>query len=430
MFGRSYDFDGISNLSVGANGDFLVWALSPLDLEIPTAPLKPLATASAATPTYSLTSDIAAHEAAGALTFAGARAVLQDAAAQPMTATLFAGLQAAAMAINAPGGPTATVYVRQMVDNVVLGDSANAAWNGGAAVATALGDLSATSTATQFDELIGKWFLGTDMPGDAPAPGQGSSGVAYQTYALPLFARGGPQPTDVNQGQIGDCWLLAALAETAMLDPSLIENMIVARGASFRFKFWVDGRPDFVTVNNALPTYVDGAVQWDGSAQAGANSTTSLWVPLTEKALAQLSGQTGIVTGMEYQGGQNQYYELDAGAGEGVSLITGQPTANFDLGGLSSGALTSLLGQMQTALANHQDVLLGTSDMPVSGDLVAGHMFAVTGVDAAAGRVSLYNPWGANAVGAGDPDSFVIAASALQADDASVFMALGAAKAA
>ena len=429
MYGRIHDFDDASDITGWFGDDFVAYALSQTVMATPVASSAPAALATTTTSaSYSLAADVAAHENKGTLTFYGALAVLQDAANQPMTATLFASLQAVANSLNTSGGPAATLYVQQMFDNVVLGNSANAHWNGGAATASSLGNLSANATATQFNDLIGKWFLGTDMPGDASAPGQSSTGIAYEAYNLPLFSAGGPKLTDVSQGQIGDCWFLAALAETALQDPSLIQNMIVQRGDIFRFKFWVNGHADFVTVNNELPTYVDGAVQCDGSAMTGANSTTSLWAPLTEKALAQLSEQTGVVTGMEYASGQNQFYELNAGDGEGVTFLTDQQTAAYGLGSLSTGGLASLLGQMQSALANHEDVLLGTSGLAVSGDLVAGHMFAVTAINAASGLVSLYNPWGANAAGNGKPESFTIAASALQADDATFFAALGTAK--
>jgi hypothetical protein len=429
--GKSDDFDS----DFGRSGyDFLfVGGVAPAASSSVAASPSPPSSAPVATTravAVSAAADLAAHETSGWLYFAGARALLRDALTQPMTPTLFADLQAVAVSLNTAAGPSASRYVQQMFDNVVLGDTANAHWHGGAANATGLGDLSANSTTGNLRGLVGKWILGNDLPGDADAPGQGSADVAYKTYNLPLFTGAGPAITDVNQGQIGDCWFLAALGETAMQDPSLISSMIVAHGATYGIEFWVDGKPDFVTVNSALPTYNNGAEQCDGSAMTGANSTTSLWVPLVEKALAQLSEQTGVVTGMEYAGGDNQYYELNSGGGEGITLITGQQTAAYGLGGLTSGGLSSLLGQMASALRSGQDVLLGTSDQAVSGDLVADHMFAVTGVDAAAGLVSLYNPWGANAAGNGKSESFTIAASALEADNAYFYAALGVPKAA
>ncbi len=415
-------------------GDFIAYANASVALAAPTSPpgvatLSFAAAAATASTSISVLSDMIAHEWSGILTFGGALAVLKDAAAQPMTSALFSGLQAAARQINISGGVVATPFVQHLFDDVVFANSANACWNGGSDTPITLGNLSATATATQFNQLISKWFLGADLPGTAGAPGASAFGIAYQTYALPLFTSAGPQISDVNQGQLGDCWFLAAVAETALLDPALIRNMIVARPkGAWSVKFWVNGKADFVTVNNALPTYTDGSMQYDGSLMVNANSTTSLWVPLLEKALAQLSQQSSVLTGVQYAGGQNQYFELNSGGGEGISLITGQSAGAYAIGGQSSTGLATLLDQMSTLVSTGNDVLMGTSAQAVTGDLVASHMFAVTGVNVASGTVSLYNPWGANGVGAGLPESFTIAASALAADNSWFYAGLGVSK--
>jgi hypothetical protein len=314
--------------------------------------------------------------------------------------------------------------VQQIFDDVVLGNAANAYWNGGASTAVTLGNLSATSSKTQFSELIGKWFLGTDLPGLLAAPGQaGAYASTYKTYSLPLFTSAGPKITDVNQGQVGDCWFLSALGETALLDPSLIKNLITSEGNGiYSVEFQVNGKADYVTVNSQLPTYSGNIGQWDGSQMEYASSTTSLWVELFEKGLAQLAEQ-GVTTGEQYATGADQYYELNAGGGEGISLLTGQTTAAYGLAGESGSALNTLLGKMQADLAAGYDVLVGTSGLPASGNLVADHMFAVTAINAAAGTVSLYNPWGGNAVGNGKAETFTIAATALVADQADFFAA-------
>jgi hypothetical protein len=314
----------------------------------------------------------------------------------------------------------------------VLGNSANAFWNGGADDEVTLGDLSATSRPWQFKDLIRKWFLGTDLPGVASAPGatlapwQSGSDTSYQGSSLPLFTSAGPQITDVSQGQVGDCWFLAALGETALLDPSLIDDMIAKHGnGTYAIRFEVNGRADYVTVNDQLSTYNGGIEQYNGSQMEFANSTTSLWVPLIEKGLAQLSEQPGALTGMDYIGGDDQYYELNAGAGEGMSLITGQSYSSYYLGNESASDLTNLLGTLQSSLAAGNDVLVGTSDDYVSGNLVDDHMFAVTGINSATGMVTLYNPWGSNAYGEGKAETFSISASALVDDQAWFYAAQG-----
>jgi len=90
--------------------------------------------------------------------------VLQDAAVGGMTSTKFSTLQTLASLLNAPNGIAVSSYVQQIADDVIDGNSANAQWNGGASSAVALGDLTSASSQTQANELIGKWFLGADLP--------------------------------------------------------------------------------------------------------------------------------------------------------------------------------------------------------------------------------------------------------------------------
>jgi hypothetical protein len=48
--------------------------------------------------------------------------------------------------------------------DVIFGNSAPFQVTFGSATATGLGNLSGASTQTQADELIGEWFLGTNLP--------------------------------------------------------------------------------------------------------------------------------------------------------------------------------------------------------------------------------------------------------------------------
>ena len=151
--------------------------------------------------------------------------ILQDAAVGGMTATKFSTLQTLASMFNQPNGVTVSSYVQQIADDVIGGNSANAYWNGGSSTAVALGNLSAASTQTQVNELIGKWFLGTDLPSlSVSAIGEANYNPTYQADTQPLFgASGTPNYLDVNQGYLGDCYFVSSLAETALQDPSVIE---------------------------------------------------------------------------------------------------------------------------------------------------------------------------------------------------------------
>jgi|SRR5271165_1023185 len=135
-------------------------------------------------------------------------------------------------------------YVQQITDDVIFDNSANATWNGGGATATVLGNLSAASTQTQADELIGEWFLGTNFPSlSLSSVGESIFDPTYQTSTLPLYGpSGAPTYQDVNQGYLGDCYFLSPLGEVALKDPSATENMISSNGnRTYSVRFFVNG---------------------------------------------------------------------------------------------------------------------------------------------------------------------------------------------
>ena len=109
--------------------------------------------------------DVAKLMVNNSLSYSAMLTILQDAAVGGMTASKFSTLETLASLLDAVGGISTTAYVQQIAQDVIDGNGANATWNGGSSTAVALGNLSAKSSATQVGELIGEWFLGTDLPG-------------------------------------------------------------------------------------------------------------------------------------------------------------------------------------------------------------------------------------------------------------------------
>jgi hypothetical protein len=329
--------------------------------------------------------DIEKYASEGSITYTGMLSLLQSDAVGGMTAAKFGALEDVDNDLNVKGGLTTSQYVEQITDDVVAGDSANAAWNGGSSTATALGDLTATSTATQTNELIGKWFLGTDLPGTA------GGASAYEATDLPLYGpSGAPIADDVNQGNLGDGYLLSSLTEVAAQNPSAIESMISSNGnGTYSVEFNVNGEDNYVTVNNELPVLASNAEQANGSDLEYANGSTS-WAPLIEKAYAELNEQSGVPdngTGAE----ENSYAAIAGGLAYPLTEITGQSTNSWSLLGMSTSAQTSLATTLGSAFAANGEVLLSTPSN-TQGDLMPGQMFEVTGVDAATGTLTIQNP--------------------------------------
>jgi Calpain family cysteine protease len=328
---------------------------------------------------------IAQYAARGTITYTGMLSLLQTAATGGMTTAKFGALQDIANDLNVKGGLTTSAYVEQITDDVVEGDSANANWNGGSSFATALGDLTANSTAPQANELIGKWFLGTDLPGAA------GGASAYQATALSLYGpSGAPIADDVNQGDLGDGYLLSSLADVAAQNPSAIESMISSNGnGTYSVDFDVNGEDDYVTVNGQLPVLASNAELANSSDLEYANGSTS-WAPLIEKAYAELNEQSGVPSNGTAEG-ENSYSAIAGGLAYPLTEITGQSTSSWSLAGMSTSAQSSLTSTLAATFAANGEVLLSSASQS-QGDLVAGQMFEVTGIDASTGTLTIQNP--------------------------------------
>ncbi|NJN31084.1 MAG: hypothetical protein HC824_12135 [Synechococcales cyanobacterium RM1_1_8] len=103
-------------------------------------------------------------------------------------------------------------YVFNLANKVINGDRANQWYTGGSRQRQDLGNLQAGSDAKQLDQLIGKWFLGSDRPTTL------STSHKYQHIAGSLF-QNGISVNDITQAQLGDCYLMSVLGGVAHENP-------------------------------------------------------------------------------------------------------------------------------------------------------------------------------------------------------------------
>jgi len=358
-----------------------------------------------------LKTDMTAASAGGAVSETAMARLFSDLGAE-LTAsktTLSAGqisdLKTIAADLNV--GETASSYVTYVANALIGGNAANAKWTGGAASTGAMGNLAVGSTATQVVELDGKWFLGTDLPSSTVAmSGAATFSVSYSAVANPAFGAGGPSMNDINQGYLGDCYMLASLAEVAKQEPSLIQSMITNNGNNtYGVRFFYGGSAQYVTVNDSL---ADGGGVF--------NSGTNIWASLVEKAYAQVQA-SGDITGNNVNYG-NSFSTIGNGGAPEYALeeITGASTitdfyANgsswsryaysntFSVQSASSGFTTaSVLATLATDLAGGSDVVLSSRTQSADSrgyiTLVANHALSIYGYDSATGQLEIRNPWG------------------------------------
>jgi hypothetical protein len=366
--------------------------------------------------------------------------ILQADAAGGITDAEFGALKALVGKFNTSGGIAVSDYLEEITENLVLGDAANATWTGGASYTMPLGNLTASASQAQANQLIGKWFLGTDLPGSRVSMnGVPNFTVTHTAVSKPLFGGNGPSMQDINQGYLGDCFMLAPLAAMALQDPSSVRSMITDNGNNtWGIRFIVDGKAEYVTVNNEL-------AEGGGKFASGTNK----WVGLVEKGYAQLQAG-GNTTGNDFSYG-NSYSSIANGGSPAVALaeLTGAGTisqyvatasgwSSYEFDGVSltqrnnhgrGTVLSSKTGLSSAAvqaklvadLAEGDEVILSSyaTEVDATGKttLVANHAMTVSGFDAATGMFEIYNPWGTSSSGSQNWDeSFEVSLADLLAD--------------
>ena len=134
-------------------------------------------------------------------------------------------------------------YVQVLAGDVVNGNAANATYLG-----QPLGNLAVGSSAAQLNDLINKWFLGTDLPALC------DSSLVYTSAAGSLFPHT-PSHADEYQGELGDCYFISALGTLADSNPAAVENMFINNGdGTYTVRFYTG-------TYGAIYNYSDGSYQ-------------------------------------------------------------------------------------------------------------------------------------------------------------------------
>jgi hypothetical protein len=290
-------------------------------------------------------------------------------------------------------------YVQTLSGYVVKGAVANTRYQG-----NLLGNLEVGSTEEHLDNLVNKWFRGTDLP----TVTQLNKGTVqnpdyyfpeYREVAGELFVKGPsftdanyPQNNPVNQGQLGDCFYLASLAAIARKSARPIEDMFIDNGdGTFTVRFYNNGDSKsvyFVTVDRQLPTDADGKLVYAGYGKLYSDTNNELWVELAEKAYAQVAEFGWVKAGPAYMHGLNAYGAIEGGLpGDAMSDILGRPSNAADVGRTTP---WDAIRRFQLGAP----VSFGSPENSIDPRVPSNHAYAMLDYDLAGQRIKIFNPWG------------------------------------
>ncbi|XP_074544239.1 calpain-9 [Halichoeres trimaculatus] len=205
----------------------------------------------------------------------------------------------------------------------------------------------------------------------------------------PKFIVGGADRTDICQGQLGDCWLLAAIASLTLKKDALArvvphdQDFDRRYAGIFHFQFWQHNKWLDVVVDDKLPSVRNNLIMLHSA------SNNEFWSALLEKAYAKMHGSYESLKGgstmeamEDFTGGVGEMYDTKK-APDNLFTIMKKALDRGSMMGCSIDISSSAESEAKT-----------------SSGLVKGHAYSITDLKEVNYRgrkvklIRIRNPWG------------------------------------
>ncbi len=269
------------------------------------------------------------------------------------------------------GGAGADTY---WTDGVALGGE-GVATTSGDVVQRIYGFANGADRSLNGDRIADPLLIGGTLGTTGVVP----TGHTYRRFSgNPLFSTNGPQMSDIDQGQLGNCWLMSALGAIADTRPAIIrQNIVDFQDGTYGVRLG----GSFYRVDDDLPAKSSTS---EIPAYAGLGAEDSMWVAIYEKAYAH------------YRTGANTYSSVAWGSSQEAFEAFRCRTSGYQ-GTFLTGNPANRANDLHAHWNANEAVTVAIEETPGRGiPLYGDHVYMVHSITRSNGDVTsikLRNPW-------------------------------------